>query len=455
MSIQDKVLKSFNPATGDLVGELPVDSLEMIQEKVEAAHRAQEEWGRMKIEDRAKMIAPFANSLMEKVEEIAELLTKEQGKTLVEAMGEVKACANNVESELESVINALKPEKLTNGPDKSQILFDPLGVVVSITPWNFPILMPQWHLLPALMAGNSVIIKPSEETTLTAKAYIEILQSHLPNGVLQMVVGDGVQGQQLIDQNIQLTVFTGSRDVGQKIMEQSSSHLKRVILELGGKDPLVVLSSADLDKAVGFAVQNSFRNCGQVCVSTERILVSEDVYDNFLEKFSSEAKKLKYGNGLDHGVSMGSMIHGRQKAKVLEQVEDAVAKGAKVYFGETQAEGNFLGPIILTEVNDSMEILDGETFGPVVYVDKFKSTEELVNKVNSSRYGLGAAIFGAETPATEIATQLKTGMVGINRGVSGVKDTPWVGAKESGFGFHHSHHGHRQFTQTRVITVRS
>ena len=232
MSIQDKVLKSFNPATGDLVGELPVDSLEMIQEKVEAAHRAQEEWGRMKIEDRAKMIAPFANSLMEKVEEIAELLTKEQGKTLVEAMGEVKACANNVESELESVINALKPEKLTNGPDKSQILFDPLGVVVSITPWNFPILMPQWHLLPALMAGNSVIIKPSEETTLTAKAYIEILQSHLPNGVLQMVVGDGVQGQQLIDQNIQLTVFTGSRDVGQKIMEQSSSHLKRVILEM-------------------------------------------------------------------------------------------------------------------------------------------------------------------------------------------------------------------------------
>ncbi len=454
MPFDKETLISMNPATEEELGRIEVDSTEQIIEKVERAHKAQKSWARLSIEERIKHLEPLEDLLMENCERLSELMTKEQGKPLFMSIGEVKACAKSLKGEFESIEKALQVEEKVNGSDHSKIIYDPLGVVVSITPWNFPILMPHWHIIPAMLAGNAVIIKPSEETTITAIEYLKLIQSLLPEDVLQYVVGDGRQGQELIDQNIQLTVFTGSRDVGSKIMEQSSAQLKRVILELGGKDPLVVLPSADLEAAVSFAVQNSFRNCGQVCVSTERILVHEKVFDEFLAAFKERSEKLKIGNGLDKDVNLGPMIHKKQKEKVLDQVKDAVAKGAEIYFGSLDDDANYVRPIALLKVDEHMEIRDGETFGPVVYIDKFKEPEEAVTSINQSKYGLGAAIFGDEKESMEIARKLETGMVGINRGVSGVKDTPWVGAKQSGFGFHHSAQGHRQFTQTRVITVK-
>ncbi|KAB2890737.1 MAG: aldehyde dehydrogenase, partial [Kofleriaceae bacterium] len=345
-----------------------------------------------------------------------------------------------------------RAEVLDDGRTRSTIYRDPLGVCAAITPWNFPFAMPHWMVFPALLAGNTVVLKPSEETPLIAQAYAELVRALVPDGVLQVVHGADDQGKALVAADVDLIAFTGSRAVGKHIMAAAAGGLKRIILELGGKDPLLVLDSADVDKAAAFAARNSFRNAGQVCVATERIYVARALAERFVSKLSVEAAKMTVGNGLDEASKVGPMVSARQRDHVLRQVADAVAKGATVVRGG-EHDGLFVQPTVLTGVTPEMGIAQEETFGPVACVTVVDSDEEAVRLANATRYGLGAVVFGADDAHTaDIARRLNAGMIGVNQGVYGARGTPWVGARESGFAFHSSRDGHRNFTQTRVVS---
>jgi succinate-semialdehyde dehydrogenase/glutarate-semialdehyde dehydrogenase len=375
------------------------------------------------------------------------------GKPLPEGKGEANHCADSLAEEVDEIVDALRPELLEDKRTRTELHFDAFGVCAAITPWNFPLLMPHQSVIPALVAGNTVLLKPSEETTIVACEYARILNEFLPPGVLTPVFGDGAQGRALVLADVNLIVFTGSRETGKRILADAGPGLKRVILELGGKDPLVVLEDADLDAAAAFAVRNSFRNAGQVCVSTERIYVDARVREPFLRRMVEKTNALKQGNPRSEGVQVGPMVHARQKAKVLAQIDQAIAAGATVLTGGEPREGNFVAPTILADVDHTMEVMREETFGPVACVQAFSTLDEAVRLANDTPFGLGAAVFGGDIArAEEVAARINAGMVGINQGCGGADGCPWVGAKESGYGFHSGPEGHRQFAQVRVLS---
>jgi succinate-semialdehyde dehydrogenase/glutarate-semialdehyde dehydrogenase len=306
--------------------------------------------------------------------------------------------------------------------------------------------------MPALAAGNTVVFKPSEETPLSAALWAEVLGRHLPADVLQVAQGAGDVGRALVLSDVDLIVFTGSRATGIRIMQDAALGLKRVILELGGKDPLVVLADADLDAAAAFAVQNSFRNAGQVCVSTERIYVQREVADAFVDRVVAGTRALIQGDGMREGTIIGPMVNAKQKEKVVAQISSAVRAGARVLAGGHDAPGNFIQPTVLVDVDHTMDIMRDETFGPVACIMRFDTDADAVRLSNDSPYGLGAAVFGAAAHAELVGRQLTAGMIGINKGCGGAHGTPWVGARNSGYGFHSGKAGHRQFAQVRAVS---
>jgi len=450
------MLDSINPSTGEVVGSVRIATVDEVSNAVARARAAQPGWEALSLDERVEKLLPAGPALLARAEELGELLCREMGKPLGEAIGEVKACAAGWEKELREIAGALKPQVVEDEHTRSTVYRDPLGVCAAITPWNFPMLMPHWLLLPALVAGNTVVFKPSEETPLIGQAYADALAACLPDDVLITVHGADQQGKALVAAEVDLIVFTGSREVGKKIMTEAAGGLKRVLLELGGKDPLLVLDGADLDAAARFAARNAFRNAGQVCVSTERIYVSEKLHDDFVERLRAESAKLIVGDGMAEGTAIGPMINGRQRDHVLRQIEQAASDGATVVVADGSAAasggGNFVKPTILTAVTHAMEVAMEESFGPVVTVTAVASDDQAVELANDTPYGLGAAVFGAEDRAQRAARRIKAGMVGINKGLGGASGTPWVGMKQSGIGFHSGPEGHRQFAQVRVVS---
>ena len=447
-----ETLKSFNPSTGELVGEVPVTPPDAIPDIVERSRAAQPGWEALGHEGRARLLVEAAQGFSERAEELGRLITREMGKPLAEAVGEAKSLAF-VEEELEEIGEALAPEIFEDGRNSSTVYHDALGVCAAITPWNFPMSMPHWMALPALAAGNTVILKPSEETPLCGQAYVDVLNEKLPADVLIVVHGADDQGKRLVESDVELIAFTGSRETGKHILRSASGGLKRVILELGGKDPMVVLESADLEKASKFAAWNSLRNAGQVCVSTERIFVPESIADRFEELLVESVQAMKQGDGLEEGITVGPMVNTQQRDHVLTQLDEAVTRGARVLTGGSGHHDNFVTPTVLTGITDEMSIARDETFGPVACITRVASEEEAIDRANDTHFGLGAVVFGEDGDRTsEVARRLTAGMVGINKAAGGAKGTPWVGARESGYGFHKSKDGHRQFTQTRVLT---
>lgn len=450
-----ETLKSYNPATGALVGEVPVTQPEDISAVVDRSRAAQPAWAALGHEGRARLLTEAAESFRDKTDDLARLITQEMGKPLFEAEVEAKSLAH-VASELTEIGEALAPEIFDDGRSHSMVYHDPLGMCAAITPWNFPMSMPAWMVLPALAAGNTVVLKPSEETPLCGQAYADVLNERLPADVLIVVHGADEQGKRLVESDVDLIAFTGSRETGKHILRQASGGLKRVILELGGKDPMIVLESADLERAAKFAAQNSFRNAGQVCVSTERIFVPEMIADRFEVLLKEQASGLKQGDGLEEGTRVGPMVNEQQKDHVLGQLEEAVKDGAEVLVGGDGHRDNFVTPTVLTGVTEDMAIAREETFGPVACVTRVESEEEAIERANATHFGLGAVVFGADDDRTaQVARRLTAGMIGINRVAGGAVGTPWVGARQSGYGFHKSKDGHRQFTQARVVTKRA
>jgi acyl-CoA reductase-like NAD-dependent aldehyde dehydrogenase len=452
-AVQTEMLASLNPATGEVVGEVAVTPVGAIPEIVSRSRAAQKAWGAMTLEERMAVLAPAGAALEARAESLGEVLTREMGKPLAEGVGEVKARAHEWEAELQEIVDALQPVELKEEHVSSMVYRDPFGVSAAITPWNFPILMPHQQLLPALIAGNTVVFKPSEETPLSGQGYADVLNEFLPPDVLQVVHGADDQGKALVAADVELITFTGSREVGKMILAAASGGLKRVILELGGKDPLIVLDDADLETAASFAASNSFWNAGQVCFSTERIYVQKGVAGAFVDLLKEQAEAFTPGDGMVEGSTIGPMVNARQRDHVLKQIDEAVEEGATVAYGGSGHHGNFVQPTILSDVTQGMGIAREETFGPVACVIAVDSDDEALAMANDSPYGLGAVVFGGEARARKLARHLTAGMIGVNRGIGGASGTPWVGARESGFGFHSGPEGHRQFAQVRVVSV--
>ncbi len=445
-------LASRSPATGEILGEVAVTPIAAIDALVARARAAQPAWAALGIDGRAARLAPLAARLGERLDELARLVTREMGKTLREAQGELRALVDGIPHELAEVAAALAPQVLDDGKTCSTIHHDAFGVCAAITPWNFPVAMPHWMIFPALLAGNTVVFKPSEETPLAGQAYAELFAGLLPDDVLLTIHGDEQQGQALVAADVDLIAFTGSRAAGKQIMAAAAAGLKRVILELGGKDPLIVLDTADVDKAAVFAARNSYRNAGQMCVSTERIYVQRAVADRFVARLCAETAKTTVGDGLDERSKIGPMVNARQRDHVLRQLDDARARGATIALGGTHRE-LFVEPTVVVGVDHAMALGHEETFGPIACVTVVDDDDEAVRLANDTRYGLGASVFGADDARTAaVARRLTAGMIGVNQGVYGARGTPWVGARESGYSFHSSADGHRNFTQTRVLS---
>jgi acyl-CoA reductase-like NAD-dependent aldehyde dehydrogenase len=446
----DKLI-SRNPFDDSVVGTVPVTAKEDIPGLVSKARAAQPAWAALGFEERADILRKAGEILAARSDQVGELMTREMGKPLAQARGEAGYAAKSFASELEEIGAALAPESFESGSTTSTVYKDAVGVVACIAPWNFPVLMAHQQILPALAAGNTVVFKPSEKTPLTGQDYADALLEVLPEGVLTIVHGAAAQGKALVEADVDLVVFTGSVAAGRHILSAAAPAMKRVLLELGGKDPLLVLKGADVGAAAKFAARNSFRNSGQVCISTERIYVDEGLHDDFVEKLVEAAAKLVVGDGLLEGTDLGPMVDATQRDHVVKQLEAARSDGATFAFEGKQLGGNLLSPTVLTDVTDEMQIFADETFGPVAAVVRVQDADEAVTRANASPYGLGAVVYGEPAQAAAVARRLDAGMVGVNQGLSGAGSTPWVGAKDSGYGFHSGHDGHRQFTQVRVV----
>ncbi len=440
-------LVSYNPATQEVVGQVPVTSNEVLEEQVAAAKTAQISWAALSIEQRAKQLVTAFEGLESSQELLTRLISQEMGKDFRRASYEAHGTVQSAGYLVEEVVKALQPETLGH---RSQLQYRSLGVVAVISPWNYPLAMANNLIVPALAAGNTVILKPSENTPLVADHFVKILQERLPENVLQVAHGDGVVGRALVKQNINMVAFTGSVATGKSIMADAASCLKRLVMELGGNDPMIVMANADIKAAAGFAVASSFENAGQMCTATERVYVDARVAPEFEAEVVAIAKNYQTGPWDQQGVNIGPLVNKKQHQKVLDQLQDAKAKGANFLLGEANYPSPYIQPTVVSGLTSDMRLEQEETFGPVVAIASVSSTNEAVQRANDSIYGLGAVVFGG-AGASDLADQLEAGMVSVNQGVGGAGESPWVGAKQSGFGFHGSKAGHRQFSQVRVI----
>jgi len=438
---------SYNPSNGEMLGELQRDALPEIEETVRKARVASKQWKNISPEDRLHTIQKAYSAAEPSANKLAELLSREMGKDIRRSLSEVQGTIWGGPYMANSALEALRSKDI----EGARIEYGPLGIAVIISPWNYPLAMANNLMIPALMAGNSVIWKPSEETPLIAQAFFDIIHKDFPEDVLQIVHGDGEQGKILVASDVNLIGFTGSQAAGKNIMARAASSLKQLVMELGGNDPLIVMKDANIEAAARFAVASSFENSGQMCISTERIYVDESVAHEFEELVVAIARQYTVAPWNLDGANIGPIINTKQHTHIVDHIIDAVEKGSRILLGGPDQSAPFIMPTVLADMAPEMRIEQEETFGPVVCISSYTTTEEAIDRANNSNYGLGAVVFG-NAGVQEVADQLEAGMIGINQGVGGSGDAPWVGAKQSGFGFHGSPAGHRQFAQVRVIS---
>ncbi|MBB1268446.1 aldehyde dehydrogenase [Shewanella sp. SR44-3] len=441
-------LASFNPSNGKLIGEVAVANRADVASTIATAQVSALKWRKLAAKERLSQLTLAYENMAELTDELALLLSQEMGKDIRRARGEVQGAMMSGPYVAQTALSAFQPRQLNS---RTELHYQALGVVAVISPWNYPVMMANNLIVPALMAGNSVILKPSEQTPLIAQAFFEQLQRGLPEGVLSIIHGDGEVGKMLVEAEVNLVAFTGSMAVGKDIMARAASGLKRLVMELGGNDPMIVMANADLERAARFAVASSFENAGQMCTSTERIYVDERIGDAFEKRVVEIASQYQHGPWDQAGVDIGPIINQKQHQKILAHIEDAKTKGARLLLGSSVQTAPYIQATVIADMTPEMLMEKEETFGPIVAISRFSSIEEAITRANDSDYGLGAVVFGHQG-ASEVAAQLEAGMVAINQGPGGSGDAPWVGAKQSGFGFHGSTEGHRQFAQVQVVS---
>ena len=458
MTIQTATsLRDLNPATGEVIAEIPITTPAQLDAAVARARAAAPAWAALPVDERLALLRGAAARFEQRAEELGDLITREMGKTTKSAVSEVKTWGGEIRIVLDHVAQALEPEVHESRGTDVRVVREPHGVVAAIAPWNFPVGMPLEIVVPALATGNTVVFKPSEHVPLCGAEVAKILGADLPDGVLELVQGAGDVGARLVAGDVDMIAFVGSRATGKKIMQSAADSLKRLVLELGGKDPMIVFADADLDRAADCAVEHSLRNTGQVCCSVERVYVADEIADEFEQLVKDKAAGWRHGPGADPGVKMGPMISDEQRAKVARQVDDALQGGARLVLGGSRDEGPgwFYPATVLADVDASLRIQSEETFGPVVCLSRFSGDEEeAVELANDTDYGLGANVWTRDLGrGRRVADRIRAGQVGVNRYLGGTPGTPWVGARQSGFGFLGGIEGHRQFTVPKTISI--
>ncbi len=441
-------LCSYNPANGELVGKVDITEVKNVETVIKKAKAASENWASLSFSKRVSILQAAYSNLEPQMNELAVLLSQEMGKDIGRASGEVNGTVYGGPYIAKEAAAALQTIDAGGG---TRIEYKPFGVVAVISPWNYPLAMANNLIVPALVAGNTVVFKPSEETPLIAQKFVEYLNQSLPENVLQIIHGGGEQGKALVESNVNMIAFTGSQAVGKDIMKRASGQLKRLVMELGGNDPMIVLDDANLESAARFAVASSFENAGQMCTSTERIYVDEKIADVFEKRIVEIASLYKTGPWDMQGVNIGPIINNAQHDKIVAHIRDAEEKGARVLLGGAKQPERYINPTVIADMSEDMLMEKEETFGPVVAMSRFTDIDSVVKRANNSTYGLGAVVFGNRDAET-VAGRMEAGMIGVNQG-AGSGNAPWVGAKQSGFGFHGSADGFRQFAQVRVVSL--
>ncbi len=449
-----------NPATGKTIAEVASCGTSETRRAIEAADAALPAWRERSAKDRAAILRRWFNLMMDAQEDLAQILTAEQGKPLAEARGEIAYGANYIEwfsEEAKRIYGDTIP-----GPaaDKRIVVIkQPVGVVACITPWNFPNAMLTRKIAPALAAGCTVVCKPANLTPLSAFAFVELAErAGVPAGVINIVAGrtSEIGAEMTSNPTVRKLTFTGSTAVGKKLMAECAGTVKRTSMELGGNAPFIVFDDADLDAAVTGALICKFRNAGQTCVCANRILVQEGVYDEFTERLMAAAADLKMGNGVDEGVSIGPLISEGAANDVLEFIDDAVAKGANVVAGGQRSDlgSCFVEPTILTEVSDDMRVFREEIFGPVAPLFKFKTEEEAIAMANDTEFGLASYFYARDIGRIwRVGEALEYGIVGINEGIISNEMAPFGGVKESGQGREGSKYGLDDYLEIKYMCM--
>ena len=455
-----ETLPVTNPANGDVIAEVAKCGTAETRRAIEAAEAAQVSWRQASAKERSAMLRKWFTLMMEAQEDLAQILTAEQGKPLAESRGEIAYGANYIEwfsEEAKRVYGDTIPEP---SKDKRIVCIkQPVGVVACITPWNFPNAMLTRKIAPALAVGCTVVCKPANATPLSAYAFVELaVRAGIPAGVINVVTGRTSEiGEELTSNpTVRKLTFTGSTAVGKKLMAACASTVKRTSMELGGNAPFIVFDDADLDAAVVGAMICKFRNAGQTCVCANRILVQDSVYDEFTEKLMAAAADLKMGDGAVDGVTIGPLINEGAANDVLAFVDDAVSKGAKVASGGRRSDMGacYVEPTVLTDVNEDMRVYREEIFGPVAPLFKFKTEEEAIAMANDTEVGLASYFYARDVGRIwRVAEALEYGIVGINEGIISNEMAPFGGVKESGQGREGSKYGMDDYLEIKYMCM--
>ena len=457
-----KTFEVLNPATLEPIATVPDAGREDMQRAIDAACQAQPDWGETTATERSKILMKAAHLMHERSDTLARLMTMEEGKPLAEARGEIVYAASFIEWFAEEAKRVYGDTVPASSPDKRiLVLKRPVGVTAAITPWNFPAAMITRKLAPALAAGCSMVIKPSELTPLTALELATIFEeAGLPRGVLSVVVGldaPDITTAIMDDARVRKLSFTGSTEVGKILMKQATDTMKRLSLELGGHAPFIVFADADLDDAADACLASKMRNTGETCVAANRIYVQHSIHDAFADRLTARMKKMRVGDGLEEGVTVGPLIDEATFQKVQEHVRDARARGATVALGGNRADagkGSFFEPTVLLGAQDSMLLARDETFGPVAGILSFDDEEEVVRRANNTKYGLAAYFFTRDIGRTwRLAEQLQYGIVGANDGMPSTAQSPFGGVKESGFGREGGRWGIDEYLDVKYISL--
>ncbi|SFC58186.1 succinate-semialdehyde dehydrogenase / glutarate-semialdehyde dehydrogenase [Polaromonas sp. OV174] len=453
-------LEVRNPATGALIGTIPNAGAAQTKTAIAAAERAFAPWKERTAEERARILRRWFELMMQHQDDLALLMTSEQGKPLAEARGEIAYAASYIEWFAEEARRIYGEVIPSPWPDKRIIVTrEPVGVCAAITPWNFPAAMITRKVAPALAAGCTIIVKPATQTPLSALAMAELAaRAGVPAGVFSVITGDArpIGGELTASPVVRKLTFTGSTEVGRVLAAQCASTLKKMSLELGGNAPFIVFDDADLDEAVIGAMASKYRNTGQTCVCANRLLVQDGVYDAFAEKLGRAVAALKVGNGLEEGVDQGPLIDEPSVAKVEELVADATSKGARVVTGgKRHALGRtFYEPTILADITPDMRMAREEIFGPVAPLFRFKSEAEAIQMANDTEFGLAAYFYSRDVGRVwRVSGALQYGMVGINSGVISTAVAPFGGVKQSGMGREGSMHGIEGYVDTKYLCM--
>lgn len=447
-------IQSTNPAKNyELVGEVEVSSEKEIEQAVASAHQAKQQWFKTSVKQRAKHLKPLLDLIKQNEKKFAELISAETGKASKEAQAEVTDSINEIKDYIKQAPVHLADEIIHEDDHAiEKVAYEPWGVTAIIIPWNYPLEMLVWGVVPVLLAGNTVILKPSEETSLTAKAFADLIeQLSLPAGVFNIIYGHGKAGQTLIDQDIDFVWFTGSTKVGQQIYSQAGQKFIKAVLELGGSSPAVVFKDADIKTAVSEIVECRFQNCGQACSAVKRVFVQEDVFDQVVQELKIKIKQLKINKDI------GSLAAKRQQELLSQQVQDALDKGAKVVCGAKipNLKGAYYEPTLLTNITSDMRVYKEEVFGPVLSVMSFKTKQEAISKANDTIYGLSGFVYSQDKKlALEVANNIKAGRIGVNSRYYFHAECPFGGYKKSGMGREHGKYGFHEVSQIKHIHIR-